>query len=60
MLHPFLFKTYLFYLFIYLFIYAVLGSELKAYTLCHSTSPFFVMVFSKIGSCKLYVWSGFE
>jgi hypothetical protein len=29
----------------YLFIFAVLGFELRAYTLNHSTSSFFVMVF---------------
>jgi hypothetical protein len=38
----------------------VLGFELRAYTLIHSTSPFFVMVFFKIGSCELFAQSGFE
>jgi hypothetical protein len=32
----------------------VLGLELRAYTLSHSTSPFFVMVFFEIGSGKLF------
>jgi hypothetical protein len=36
-------------LFIYLFIFVVLG-----------TSPIFVMGFFKIGSCKLFMWAGFE
>jgi hypothetical protein len=39
-------------LFIYLF--AVLRFELRASTLSHSTSPFFVMGFFKIGSHKLF------
>jgi hypothetical protein len=38
----------------------VLGFELRAYTLSHSTSPFFVMDFSKIGSHELFAWAGFE
>jgi hypothetical protein len=33
-----------------LFVFAVLGLELRAYTLSHSTSLFFVMAFFKIGS----------
>jgi hypothetical protein len=31
--------------FVFLFCFAVLGLELKAYTLSHSTSPFFMMLF---------------
>jgi hypothetical protein len=43
------------------FIYfAVLGLELKAYTLSHSTSPFFVMGFYEMGSHKLFAQAGFE
>jgi hypothetical protein len=34
--------------------FAVLGLELRAYTLSHSTSPFFVMGLFKIGSCELF------
>jgi hypothetical protein len=34
------------------FFFAVLGLELRAYTLSHSTSPFSVMGFFKIGSCR--------
>jgi hypothetical protein len=30
--------------------FSVLGFELKAFTLSHSTSPFFVMVFYEIGA----------
>jgi hypothetical protein len=40
-----------FHLFVYLFIYFVVPEfELRACTLSHSISPFFVMAFSKIGS----------
>jgi hypothetical protein len=35
---------------------AVLGLELGAYTLSHSTSSFFVMVFFEIGSWELIAW----
>jgi hypothetical protein len=34
-------------------LFAVLGLELKAYTLSHSTSPFFVKGFFEIGSWEL-------
>jgi hypothetical protein len=46
-------------LLIYLFI-AALGFELKTYTLSHSTRPFSMMGFSKIGSGELFAWAGFE
>jgi hypothetical protein len=36
--------------FIYLFIFVVLGLELRAFTLSHSTSPFFCWIFFEIGS----------
>jgi hypothetical protein len=36
------------------FCFAVLGFELRTYTLGHSTSPIFVMGFFEIGSCKLF------
>jgi hypothetical protein len=39
---------------------AVLGLEVKAYTLSHSTNPFFVMGFFEIGFCNLFAWSNFE
>jgi hypothetical protein len=46
---------------IYLFIYfVVLGFELRAYTLSHSTSHFIVLVFFKIGSGELFAWAGFK
>jgi hypothetical protein len=38
----------------------VLGFELRAYTLSHSTSPFFVKGFFEIGSPELFVQAGFE
>jgi hypothetical protein len=46
----------------YYFIYfAVLGLELRAFTLSHATSPIFCdRVFFEIGSCKLFAWAGFE
>jgi hypothetical protein len=48
-------------LFLPSFFLAVLGLELRAYTLSHSTSPFIVMgkVF-ELGSCKLFVLNDFE
>jgi hypothetical protein len=49
------------YLFIYLFIYLlVLGFELRAYTLSHSTSPIFAMGFFELGSQELFALTGFE
>jgi hypothetical protein len=41
-------------------VFAALGLELRAYILSHSTSPFFVMGFFKIGSNELFAWAGFE
>jgi hypothetical protein len=41
-------------------IFAVLGLELRAYTLSHSTSPFFVIGIFEIGSYKLFAQTGFE
>jgi hypothetical protein len=38
----------------------VLGFELRAYTLSHSTSPLVVMSFFEIGSCELFAWAGFK
>jgi hypothetical protein len=38
---------------IFLFV-SVMGFKLKAYTLSHSTSPFFGMYFFKIGSHELF------
>jgi hypothetical protein len=38
----------------------VLGLELRAYTLNHSTSPFLWWVFIKIVSWELFVQAGFE
>jgi hypothetical protein len=39
---------------------AVLGFELRACILSHSTSPFFVMGFSEMGSLELFAQAGFE
>jgi hypothetical protein len=36
------------------------GLEFKAYTFSHSTSPFFVISFFKIGFHKLFPEAGFE
>jgi hypothetical protein len=47
------------YIFIYLFS-AVLGFELRAFTLSHSTSPVFVKGFLEIGSHNLFARAGFE
>jgi hypothetical protein len=41
------------------FFFAVLGFELRAYTLSHS-KPLFVMGFLKIGSGKLFSQAGFR
>jgi hypothetical protein len=38
----------------------VLGLELRAFTLSHSTNPFFVKGFFEIGSCELFAQAGFE
>jgi hypothetical protein len=38
----------------------VLGFELKAYTLSHSTSPIFVIFFFDIGIHELFARAGFE
>jgi hypothetical protein len=49
--------------YIYVYIYnffAVLGFELRAYTLNHCTSPFFVMGVFEIGSQALFAQAGFE
>jgi hypothetical protein len=43
-----------------LFVFVVLGYELKAYILSHSTSPFFVMDFFEIGFRGLFAQAGFK
>jgi hypothetical protein len=43
-----------------LFIFVVLGFDLRAYILSHLTIPFFCDRFFKIGSCKLFAQAGFE
>jgi hypothetical protein len=44
---------------LYLFLFFVLGFELRAYTLSHSTSlPFCVLDFVEIGSLELFAWAG--
>jgi hypothetical protein len=45
-------------LFVCLFVFAVLGFELRAYNLSHSTSLFFVLGFCQRG-CELFAWAGF-
>jgi hypothetical protein len=42
----------------FFFFFAVLGFELRAFTLSHSTTLFVLGVF-EIGSCKLFAWAGF-
>jgi hypothetical protein len=42
------------------FFFAVLGFELRAFILSHSTSPFFVLGFFEIGSQELFAQAGFE
>jgi hypothetical protein len=44
----------------YFILFAVLGFELTAYNLSHSTSPVFVMGFFEIESLKLFAWVGFK
>jgi hypothetical protein len=47
--------TSVFWGFFLFFVFAVLGFELRAYTLRHSTSLFvYVMGFFKVGSCELF------
>jgi hypothetical protein len=43
----------------YYYIFAVLVFEVRAYTLSHSTSPFYGMVFKTV-SGKLFAQAGFE
>jgi hypothetical protein len=38
----------------------ILRFELRAYTLSHSTSHFFVMSVFEIGSCELFAQPGFD
>jgi hypothetical protein len=40
--------------------FSVLGLELRAFTLSHSTSPIFVKVFFEIGSHELFARAGFK
>jgi hypothetical protein len=44
----------------FFFSFVVLGFELRAYTLSHSTSPFLGWGFFKIGSHELFAQAGFE
>jgi hypothetical protein len=43
-----------------LFFFAVLGLELRAYTLSYSSSPIFVKDVFEIGLCELFAWAVFE
>jgi hypothetical protein len=45
---------------LFFFFFAVLGLELRAYTLSHSTSPVFLMGFFEIGCGELFAQVGFE
>jgi hypothetical protein len=38
----------------------VLGFELRAFTLSHSTSPFFVFSIFEIRSHELFAWAGLQ
>jgi drug/metabolite transporter (DMT)-like permease len=51
-----------FFIFFYLFVLAILGLELKDYTLSQSSNPFFsdFFFFFEIGSHKLFAWAGFK
>jgi hypothetical protein len=42
------------------FLFVVLGFELRAFILSHSTSPIFVKGFFEIGSLELFAQAGFE
>jgi hypothetical protein len=44
----------------FFFFFPVLEFEFRAYTLNHSTSPFFVMAFFEIGSHEPFARTGFE
>jgi hypothetical protein len=44
----------------YFFCFAVLGLELRAYTLSHSTSPVFLMEFFEIESLELFALAGLK
>jgi hypothetical protein len=44
---------------LFILFFAVLGLEIRAYTLSHCTTPFFVMGFLMIGSHKLFAQAGF-
>jgi hypothetical protein len=45
---------------LFLVIFMVQGFELRACTLSHSTSPFFVMGILEIGSFELFAQAGFK
>jgi hypothetical protein len=46
-------------IFVFLFIFAVLGLELRAFTLSHSPALFVIGIF-KIGSHELFAKAGFK
>jgi hypothetical protein len=48
------------FLMFFFFFFAVLGLELRAFTLSHSTSPIFVKGFSREGFAELFAQAGFE
>jgi hypothetical protein len=46
-------------IFIYFF-FEVLGLELRAFTLSHSTNPIFVLSIFEIAPHEPFAWAGFE
>jgi hypothetical protein len=50
---------YFCFVFVFFFFFAVLGLELRTYTLSHSTAPF-MMVFFEVGSRRLFAQAGLE
>jgi hypothetical protein len=53
-------NLFIIYLNYYYYYFVVLGFELRAFTLNHSTSPIFVMGFFEIRSHEPFAWAGFE
>jgi hypothetical protein len=45
---------------LFCFVFVVLGLELRAYTLSHSTSPIFVKIFSRLDLEELFARAGFK
>jgi hypothetical protein len=58
--HVPLFWLYIYIIYFFCFCFVFLGIELRAYTLSHSTSFFFVMDFFEIGSQELFAKVDFK